>query len=272
MGGNAQWLQWLLIGLGVAIAGWLLVWFIQARRAVDGSRRRRPLKEPSLFGGGDRADGALPDERGFNGSSPMTPEHHLADRYLVDVEISPVHRDAASVEPAGAPPLPDGGALEAAAAKLEGLADDGMTRTMTVALTVLASSGRSFAGPEIQAAAEELELQLSAHGVFERFSSQAGADAVPVFSLAHLRKPGAFDPAGLARLTTPGLLLFMTLPGPLEGSEALDLLVVSADHLARNLGGHLGDAQHQRLTNVKLGQLREQVAEFERRWLAAAGD
>lgn len=279
MGGNVLWLQWLLIGLGVAIAGWVLVWFIQSRRTTEGGRRRRSIKEPSLFGG-DRADEALPEERGFNGTGPITPEHHLADRYLVDVEI--VRRDATAITPADGRSMPveiaPAAELELepeaeAEKKSEALTTgEGALRTLTVALTVLAPAGRNFAGPAIQAAAEELELRLSGHGVFERFFSQAGgAEPVPVFSLAHLRKPGAFDPATLAHLTTPGLLLFMTLPGPLEGSEALDLLVVSADHLARDLGGHLGDAKHQRLTNTKLTQLREQVAEFERRWLAAAG-
>ena len=263
----------LLIGLAVIVGG--LIWWVQARRTAEESRRRRPgVKEPPLF----------------SNSTPITPDHHLADQYLVDVEISPVERrnspavdptqrdlntelepelrlDAESAgrfaselafSPAPEPPMP--------------AADTAAERTLTVALTVLAPAGQDFTGPTIQTAAEELELHLGGHGVFERFCGQPSADTVPVFSMAHLRKPGAFDSTRLAQLTTPGLLLFMTLPGPMEGSEALDLLVISADHLARNLGGHLGDAAHQRMTNAKLLHLREQVAEFERRWLAAVGD
>ena len=55
----------------------------------------------------------------------------------------------------------------------------------------------------------------------------------------------------------------MNLPGPLEGTEALNLLVMSADHLARNLGGIICDERHNRLTNSMLLRLRGQVADLE---------
>lgn len=139
--------------------------------------------------------------------------------------------------------------------------------SMTVVLTVMAPRGRPFEGPRIQAAAEELNLRLNAEGVFERFPDREAAGDTPVFGMAHLRKPGAFDPRTLADLSTPGLLLFMNLPGPLEGTEALDLLVIGADHLARDLGGTICDERQHRLTNPMLLQLRGQVADFERRWL-----
>ena len=275
-------LHWLLIGLAVMVG--LLIWWLLARRPGDLSRRRRLGKEPPLFSEAGQTNGELREGRNYSHPA-ITPEHHLADKYLVDVEISPIdRRSAASTDPtwqvaeSTSPPArlePEWGLVsesEAALAESAALATDAAPSTLTVALTVLAPAGRDFVGTEIQRIAEELELRLGAHGMFERFPSQMGADAVPVFSLAHLRKPGAFDPATLAQLTTPGLLLFMRLPGPLGGSEALDLLVISADHLVRNLGGHLGDARHQRLTNAKLLQLHEQVAEFERRWRAAADE
>jgi cell division protein ZipA len=140
--------------------------------------------------------------------------------------------------------------------------------SMTVVLTVMAPRGRPFEGPRIQAVAEELDFRLNADGLFERFPERETAGSEPVFSMAHLRKPGSFQPQLLQDLSTPGLLLFMNLPGPLEGTEALDLLVISADHLARNLGGTICDERHKRLTNPALLQLRDQVADLERRWLA----
>lgn len=86
----------------------------------------------------------------------------------------------------------------------------------------------------------------------------------PVFSLAHLRKPGSFQPETLDELATPGLLVFMTLPGPLDGMKALDLLVLAVDHVARKLGGVICDEHRHKLTNQGLLNLRDRVAKLER--------
>ena len=85
----------------------------------------------------------------------------------------------------------------------------------------------------------------------------------PVFSLAHLRKPGSFQPETLSELITPGLLVFMTLPGPLEGMKALDLLVLSVDQVARKLNGVICDEHRRKLTNQGLMSLRDKVGRLE---------
>ncbi len=90
---------------------------------------------------------------------------------------------------------------------------------MTVALTVIAPRGQSFKGAAIQTAAQELGFRLSALGSV-RLRPEDDSD--PVFSMAHLRKPGSFELKTLDDLATPGLLLFMNLPGPLEEMKALD--------------------------------------------------
>ncbi|MDV7394779.1 cell division protein ZipA C-terminal FtsZ-binding domain-containing protein, partial [Arthrospira platensis SPKY1] len=99
---------------------------------------------------------------------------------------------------------------------------------MTVAVTVLAPHQQFFSGFRIQEVAGELQFRLNAEGLFEKFPDEETADEAPVFSMAHLRKPGSFEPGALADLNTPGLLLFMRLPGPLESVKALNLLVITA--------------------------------------------
>lgn len=266
-------LQWLLIGIGAVVVVLLYLWSMRSRISEEiGKRRRRPFREPQLFGETANPAGVLPKGRDFTDPGPITPDHPLADQFLIDVEISPVKNisnKSADLEEQMAQPL---GSFEPEPPEEPSGSEVGaQALTMTVALTVLAPSGQMFSGVRIQAAAEELEFRLNANGVYERFPHQEIASDTPVFSMAHLRKPGIFDPGTLPQLTTPGLLLFMSLPGPLEGTEALDLLVINADHLARNLGGVIGDEQHQRLTNPKLLQLHEQVADLERRWLAQMG-
>lgn len=259
-------LQWLLAGIGAVVVILVYLWGIRSRiKEQIGKRRRRPEREPMVFGELAPQPDPLLNEYDFGGLGRITPEHHLAGKVLVDVEIHPVEPrnadrenrvDAESAPLVSAPPPETRQEADATAAL-----------SMTVVLTVMAPRGQPFEGPRIQAAAEELDLRLNAEGVFERFPDRETAGDAPVFGMAHLREPGAFDPRTLADLSTPGLLLFMNLPGPLEGTEALDLLVIGVDHLARNLGGTICDERQNRLTNPMLLQLRGQVADFERRWL-----
>ena len=261
-------MQWLLAGIGVVVVALTYLWGIRSRIKEEiGKRRRRPEREPVMFGESPPQPDSLLNEYDFGELGRITPDHHLADKVLVDVEIRPVEprsadravkAEADSVLPEAQTELP----VEAHPK------DDATTAlSMTVVLTVMAPRGRPFEGPRIQAAAEELDLRLNTDGVFERFPERETASKTPIFGMAHLRKPGAFDARTLQDLSTPGLLLFMNLPGPLEGTEALDLLVISADHLARNLGGTICDERHNRLTNPMLLHLRDQVADLERRWL-----
>jgi FtsZ-interacting cell division protein ZipA len=54
------------------------------------------------------------------------------------------------------------------------------------------------------------------------------------------------------------------MPGPLPGLRAFDELIVTARALAATLGGQLQDERGGPLTLARIGQLREDVAEFER--------
>ena len=256
--------QWLLAGIGAIVVAVIYFWGIRPRIKEEiGKRRRRPEKEPLVFGEPPPQPDPLLNEYDFGELGRITPDHHLADKVLVDVEIRPIEPKIAENEfKADAPSTPS--KSESPPAPEE---TGESPLAMTVALTVMAPRGQPFTGPRIQAAAEELNFRLNADGVFERFPDRETAGDAPIFGMAHLRKPGAFDLQTLPDLSTPGLLLFMSLPGPLEGTEALDLLVISADHLARNLGGTICDEHQNRLTNPMLLRLRNQVADLERRWL-----
>ena len=101
--------------------------------------------------------------------------------------------------------------------------------------------------------------------MFERFPNGEADVDIPVFSLAHLREPGSFDPQTLCDLRTPGLLLFMNLPGPMEGTRALNLLVLTADQWAQKLAGVICDERRNRMSNQALMRLRDEVSDLEQR-------
>lgn len=253
-------LQWLLVGIGIAIVVLIYLWGIRSRiKEGIRNRRRRPEQEPALgetplsFGEHDA------DVHNF-GEFGITREHHLAGQALVDVEIRHIHREAAS------PPLTEDTKPEPLSSSF---LDSETPPRMTVILTVMAPPHQPFPGLRIQAVAKEFNFQLNKSGLFERFPDGENGDAnMPVFGLAHLREPGSFDPMTLHELKTPGLLLFMNLPGPLEGTEALNLLVLAADQWAQKLGGVICDERRNRMSNQALMRLRSEVSDLERQWRA----
>ena len=264
-------LQWLLAGIGAVVVILIYLWGIRSHLKEEiGNRRHRLSKEPVL--GDTRA--SPPDEEEVDGHDfgelgRITPKHPLADKVLVDVEIRPINRqDSTTVVEAEAPtddseasppttlaPPPQESRQEPTAPP--------RSPKMTLVLTVMASRHQLFHGPKIQVVAEALRFRLNPAGLYELFPETEAAD-VPILGLAHLRKPGSFEPQTLRELHTPGLLLFMKLPGPLEEMKALDLLVITADQLAQRLGGLICDEQRNRMTNQALAHLRDEVAELER--------
>jgi cell division protein ZipA len=269
-------LQWLLAGIGAVVVVLIYLWGMRARiKEGIRKRRRRPTEgnEPVLGSAtGQMSEDLLADAHDFGELGRITPNHHLADKVLVDVEIRPILRKEsppvveANVQP---PPM----MMEPVEPLRELRREPAIPAPpkMTVALTVIAPRGLSLKGPAIQTAAHEFGFQLGALGLFDYGPED---DRDPIFSMAHLRKPGVFDPQTLDDLVTPGLLLFMNLPGPLEEMKALEQLVVTADQLAQKLGGMLCDERRNRLTNQGLMHLRSEVAEFQRQqriWAQSSG-
>lgn len=293
-------LQWLLAGIGVVVIALTYLWGIRARlRDEIRNRRRRSslIKEPKFGDTSPPEAEEAGEAHEFGELGRVTPDHHLADKILVDVEIRPLNRGAeAQPEPAFVePPLErnkpvssretagtwpfdsqPGPTLEPQPESMAEptppkpvpeqslVADAPSAPKTTIALTVMAPRHQLFRGTNIRAAAEEAGLRLGATGLFERYPDGATATDTPVFSLAHLRKPGAFEPDALAGLNTPGLLAFMSLPGPVDAMKALELLLLAVDRIARKLGGVICDEHRHKLTNRGLSKLRDKVAELDR--------
>ena len=280
-------LQWLLAGIGAVVVVLIYLWGMRVRiREGIRKRRRQPSqqKEP-VFGDSLAPEPSEEVSNGHDfGGMLITPDHPLAKKALIDVEIRPIYRNGRSapddetsaVDVVEEPPVTERDAVDAEP-KVEPVAEAkppndspqkpaiAKSPKMTVALTVVAVpvGQSSFKGLDIQTVALDLDFQLGASGLFDRCADHSSGE--PIFSMAHLRKPGAFDSPSLDALTTPGLLLFMSLPGPMEEMKALDLLVVTADQLAQRLGGMICDERRNRLTNQGLLHLRNEVVEFRRK-------
>jgi cell division protein ZipA len=132
-----------------------------------------------------------------------------------------------------------------------------------VTLYVAARAGEMLAGTDVVVAAEKAGLQFGDMGIFHRLASGRGSDG-PVFSMANMVKPGSFDMAELDAVRTPGVTLFMTLPGPLPALDAWDMLLPAAQRLAELLDAQVLDEGRNALGRQRIAHVRDELRAWDR--------
>lgn len=137
-------------------------------------------------------------------------------------------------------------------------------------LHVAGRDGAFFDGPDIHAALRARELKFGLHDIYHRITE---ANGVPesVYSVANMLKPGYLDPAEEDHLRTPGLVLFLVLPGPIEGVQAIRDMLDTARDLAEALDGEVLDDKRTLLTPQTRQYMLDRVAELDRRRRVQAG-
>lgn len=134
----------------------------------------------------------------------------------------------------------------------------GSVEEKLVLLHVVAADGRGFAGPALRQLFAERGYQ---HGEMQIYHSCY--EDKTVFSIVNLVEPGYFEPQRMDEtFHTPGVTLFMRLPGPLPADVAFDVLVSEAQQMASELGGEARDAEHATLTRQRIQHLREEVQDY----------
>lgn len=137
--------------------------------------------------------------------------------------------------------------------------------SLICAIAVTAKPGHRFSGGRICEALETLGMRYGQMGIFHYYRSGEHEDCQPVFSAANMLEPGSFDLEAIDSLYTPGLMLFMKLPGEMEGTEIFDLMLATGKQLAERLGGELRDETRSSLTPQSIGHMREQIIDFARK-------
>ena len=135
-----------------------------------------------------------------------------------------------------------------------------------IVINVMAPKGDLFKGPEL---VDAIQASGMRYGEMQIFHYQSGDDAL--FSLVSMVKPGVFDLDHLDELTTPGVSLFIQMPNAQgDGLAAFDTMLMTAQQLAKKLLGELRDETRSVLTNSAIDHIRQQVAEYDCKWLATA--
>lgn len=132
---------------------------------------------------------------------------------------------------------------------------------LIVIFTILALEGKVLKGKDIFRVMAMNGLNLGERGVFQM---RTGGDVDDVhFSVANILEPGIFDSMKSESLETPGLAVFMILPGTLAGREAFDRMLASVRNLTFDLNGRLCNAQREPLTDGEIERLRNEADRFQ---------
>lgn len=137
--------------------------------------------------------------------------------------------------------------------------------SMIILINLIARAG-AFPGNDLLEAAEGAGLEPGEMSIFHRPGTARGKrKAGPLFSMASMVEPGTFPLENMDEFTTPGLALFLQLPGPKDGLVLFNDMLSIAEELANRLDGELQDATHSTLTQQAIEHQREEIVEYQRR-------
>ncbi|MEE4637744.1 MAG: cell division protein ZipA [Wenzhouxiangella sp.] len=131
-----------------------------------------------------------------------------------------------------------------------------------ISLFVRRRDEKRINGSELLDAAVKAGLTFGEMSIFHRLHE---GDERPVFSMANLTPPGHFDASGWNVFDTPGVALFVTLPGPVSALDAWDAMLATGRRIAELLDAELLDDAKCLLTRQRIAQIREEMREYDRR-------
>jgi len=136
--------------------------------------------------------------------------------------------------------------------------------TKLIVLYLVEKHGGMLTGSDIIESMEQAGMRYGDMKIFHYISDDENAESSSVFSIANLVEPGWFDLISISNMKTPGLTIFLNLPGPINGLRAFDEMVVVINKLEKLLPVTLKDKSRNTVSRQMLMHMREEVAEFDR--------
>ena len=133
-------------------------------------------------------------------------------------------------------------------------------------INVLSRDNNGFNGADLLEVLLACDLRFGDMEIFHRFEDAQGQGCIQ-FSVANLVKPGIFDLNTIKQFYTPGVSLFLQMPGPKNPLRAFDYMVETANCLVKNLQGEMRDEGRSVFTGQTLEHYRQRIRDFERKRL-----
>lgn len=131
-----------------------------------------------------------------------------------------------------------------------------------VVLYVRARGGQRITGARLVEGARMAGLEYGDMKIFHRLDESGHREVI--FSMANMVAPGTLDQAHEPEFSTPGVALFMQLPGPLRALDGWDAMLATARRLAELWEADMLDENHSNLNRQRIQQIREEMREYDR--------
>jgi len=248
-----DYLRLILLFAGLALIAGIYVWG-KSQRSRQAQRQEPPIDSDAELGLKDLPTMDTQSDA-FDSSATEIDLDEIGPMSAIDepivIEPDPIETTITAEEPSlSVEPAP---VEEPAAA-----AESQQEVDRVVALYIVAPRDLPYAGPALLAAFASVGLEHGAMRVYHHRVEGGG-----VFSLASLVEPGYFEPESMDEsYTTPGLSLFMPLPGGGDALKTLDSMLELAHQLTDQLGGELRDESKSVLSRQTASHMREEVQDY----------
>jgi len=128
---------------------------------------------------------------------------------------------------------------------------------MVISFSIMAVEGQQFAGQLVRTTLDNADLHFGDMQIYHRYTP--GVQPQTLFSVANILDPGTLIPDSLTSSSTPGLLMFARLPGPVNGLTLFDDLLETANKIALTLGGVLCNDQRQPISDQEVEAMRSRI-------------
>lgn len=254
-------LQWALLILGAAAVVAVYVVSRRDRGGAAQAARNRPLLRPPA---GDQMDIFASGSAQFDEFGVSKPRKRGAGDAAETPTQPPLFADMPTAAPAArsATPASAAPAAEPQRPPLFAPKPKAPVEELIIALLIAEREGTAIFGTKLHAALKQQGLQYGARQIYHRMDR-----GMVQYSVASLIKPGILDPAEAPEFSTPGLSVFMVLPGAVKPLAAFDDMIRTSQALAKALNAEVYDSRKQNLSPEIINELRAAVS----RWAQAQG-
>ncbi len=249
-------LRLILILLGALILVGIVVFHNQGKSR---KQKRATRREPRVSGSGGAREPVMSD--GDSDGEVEQPSLERLDEKADEPADVPEGGRSGRREPV-IPDLPDQVSNTGQGSGAGSAGESADPSEKIVILYLKRKEGKKLSGVELLEAALKAGLVFGEMNIFHR--RQEGGEQ-SVFSMANITNPGTFDPTAWNLFETPGVTLFLTLPGPISGLDAWDAMLATGQRLAELLNAELLDDSQCLLTRQRIAQIREEMREYDRK-------
>ena len=133
-----------------------------------------------------------------------------------------------------------------------------------VVIWVVAKAGERFGGNDLVKALADNGLKYGNDALFRKFDVDSGEE---LFSVVNGLEPGTFDLSDLEALSTPRVVMLLSLAATTSGPTAFSAMLDAAQDIAISLGGELKDENLGSMTAQTIEHCRQRISDFKRKSL-----